>query len=57
MKRIFNLKKNVAQKWYLNFRAGFNGEECLLKTICETSAHPFAEHNGILGDIMHIAFT
>lgn len=43
--------------FYTIFRAGFNGEECLLKAICETAAEPFAEHNGVLGDIMHIVFT
>ncbi|XP_055326699.1 uncharacterized protein LOC129580378 [Sitodiplosis mosellana] len=37
--------------------AGFNGEECVLKTICETSDNPFAEHNGVLGDILHVIFT
>ncbi|XP_031628577.1 uncharacterized protein LOC116344249 isoform X2 [Contarinia nasturtii] len=37
--------------------AGFNGEECLLKTICETAEQSLAEHNGVLGDIVHIIFT
>lgn len=41
----------------IDFRAGFNGEECVLKAICETADQPFAEHNGVLGDIMHIIFT
>lgn len=38
------------------FRAGFNGEECLFKAICEAAEHPFGDYNGVLGDIVHIIF-
>lgn len=38
-------------------RAGYDGRECLLKAICETTQHPLEEHNGVLGDIVHILFT
>lgn len=37
--------------------AGFNGHECLLRTICEAAEIPLGLHNGVLGDIMHIVFT
>lgn len=36
---------------------GLNGRQCLLKTICEVSAIVLGEHNGVLGDIVHIIFS
>ncbi|GLV45051.1 uncharacterized protein CBL_14376 [Carabus blaptoides fortunei] len=32
---------------------GFPGQNCLLRTICEAASSSF-EHNGILGDLIHI---
>ncbi|XP_011166500.2 uncharacterized protein LOC105200564 [Solenopsis invicta] len=36
--------------------SGYSGRECLLRAICETSAFPL-QHNGLIGDIMHVIFT
>lgn len=38
-------------------RNGFHGKYCLLKAICEAAEIPFGEHNGVLGDIIHIILT
>ncbi|XP_021934668.1 uncharacterized protein LOC110837128 isoform X2 [Zootermopsis nevadensis] len=40
-------------------RFGFNGRECLLRTICEVSAYELHrnKHNGLFGDLFHIVFT
>ncbi|XP_065169573.1 uncharacterized protein [Atheta coriaria] len=35
---------------------GFPGKNCLLRTICEASEET-VQHNGVLGDILHIIFT
>lgn len=36
---------------------GLNGRQCLLKTICEVAAIALGDHNGVLGDIVHIIFS
>lgn len=41
----------------LIFSQGMRGRKCLQKAICDTSANPVTEHNGIIGDIVHIIFT
>lgn len=41
---------------FCDLRAGFNGEECLFRAICEAAEQPFGDHNGVLGDIVHIIF-
>ncbi|KAH8408078.1 hypothetical protein KR222_009227 [Zaprionus bogoriensis] len=35
---------------------GYNGSACLLRAICEVSAAPLDEHNGVLGSIFKILF-
>ncbi|KPU76908.1 uncharacterized protein Dana_GF27681 [Drosophila ananassae] len=35
-------------------RSGFQGESCLLRLICETTAAQLDEFNGVLGSIMHV---
>ncbi|KAH8233542.1 hypothetical protein KR026_009565 [Drosophila bipectinata] len=35
-------------------RSGFQGESCLLRLICETSAAQLDEFNGVLGSIVHV---
>lgn len=52
------MKMSYGYCWMENtFSAGFNGHECLLRTICEAADLPLGLHNGVLGDIMHIVFT
>ncbi|KAG4071221.1 hypothetical protein HA402_008956 [Bradysia odoriphaga] len=36
--------------------SGLNGNECLLKAICETAAHSFGQHNGVIGSVVDILF-
>ena len=36
---------------------GMDGKKCLLLAICESSRLPFLEHNGILGNILHVILT
>ncbi|KAG6801303.1 hypothetical protein HZU73_03424 [Apis mellifera caucasica] len=36
---------------------GYQGHECLLRAICETSEHSLLRHNGLIGDILHVIFT
>ncbi|XP_055605717.1 uncharacterized protein LOC129753896 [Uranotaenia lowii] len=36
---------------------GYNGTACIHKSICEAPEMRLHEHNGVLGDIMHVAFT
>ncbi|XP_017068744.1 uncharacterized protein LOC108106289 [Drosophila eugracilis] len=38
-------------------RSGFQGETCLLRLICETSAAQLDEFNGVLGSVMHVLFS
>ncbi|XP_065079649.1 uncharacterized protein LOC135702507 [Ochlerotatus camptorhynchus] len=38
-------------------RLGFNGKRCILRAICEASDTPLCEHNGVLGDLIHILLT
>ncbi|EAT39491.1 AAEL008711-PA [Aedes aegypti] len=38
-------------------RLGLNGKRCLFRAICETADNPLYEHNGILGDLIHILLT
>ncbi|XP_033607307.1 uncharacterized protein LOC111864374 [Cryptotermes secundus] len=40
-------------------RFGFDGRECLLRTICEVTGNSLYENkqNGLLGDLVHIIFT
>ncbi|XP_022225111.2 uncharacterized protein LOC111075897 [Drosophila obscura] len=38
-------------------RSGFQGEACLLRLICETSAGELNELNGVLGSLMHVLFS
>ncbi|KXJ77075.1 hypothetical protein RP20_CCG008362 [Aedes albopictus] len=35
-------------------RTGLDGKKCLLRAICEAAETPLLEHNGIIGDVMHI---
>ncbi|EAT47137.1 AAEL001728-PA [Aedes aegypti] len=35
-------------------RTGLDGKKCLLRAICEAAEMPLGEHNGIIGDVMHI---
>lgn len=34
-----------------------DGKKCLLLAICESSKTSFLEHNGILGNILHVVLT
>ncbi|KAH8348220.1 hypothetical protein KR084_005507, partial [Drosophila pseudotakahashii] len=38
-------------------RSGFQGESCLLRLICETSAAQLDEFNGVLGSLVHVLFS
>ncbi|XP_017860733.1 PREDICTED: uncharacterized protein LOC108612366 [Drosophila arizonae] len=38
-------------------RMNLNGRQCVLKSICESSAAPFDERNGLLGELLHILLT
>nr|XP_029718400.1 uncharacterized protein LOC109425561 [Aedes albopictus] len=38
-------------------RLGLNGKRCILRAICETADNPLYEHNGVLGDLIHILLT
>lgn len=41
-----------------NSREGFDGRECLLKSICENAVDSlFQEANGVYGELLHIVFT
>ncbi|XP_076763337.1 uncharacterized protein LOC143430798 [Xylocopa sonorina] len=44
----------VVENKFANY--GYQGHECLLRAICETSEHPL-RHNGLIGDILHVIFT
>ncbi|KAJ6647041.1 hypothetical protein Bhyg_02259 [Pseudolycoriella hygida] len=37
-------------------RSQLNGNDCLLKAICETAAHTFGEHNGVIGSVVDVLF-
>lgn len=39
------------------FRAGYKGEACLLKLICESNHFDVGQHNGILGNVFHVLFS
>lgn len=52
----FISKFNSIYSIWCSNRAGFDGEECLFKAICEAAEQPFGDHNGVLGDIVHIIF-
>ncbi|XP_069694380.1 uncharacterized protein [Periplaneta americana] len=39
------------------YRYGYDGRECLLKCICETSNTPLHNKTGLLGDLLRILFT
>ncbi|XP_034101967.1 uncharacterized protein LOC117566535 [Drosophila albomicans] len=41
----------------LALRMKLNGRQCVLKSICESSAAPFDERNGLLGELLHILLT
>ncbi|KAH8370802.1 hypothetical protein KR093_005033 [Drosophila rubida] len=41
----------------LAHRMQLNGRQCVLKSICESSAAPFDERNGLLGELLHILLT
>ncbi|KAH8306023.1 hypothetical protein KR018_011191 [Drosophila ironensis] len=64
--RIFidKLKRYVAETNYIRHikniyisRSGFQGESCLLRLICETSAAQLDEFNGVLGSLVHVLFS
>ncbi|XP_034481405.1 uncharacterized protein LOC117787069 [Drosophila innubila] len=38
-------------------RMHLNGRQCVLKSICESSAAPFDDRNGLLGELLHILLT
>ncbi|XP_023178406.2 uncharacterized protein LOC111604539 [Drosophila hydei] len=38
-------------------RMNLNGRQCILKSLCENSAAPFDERNGLLGELLHILLT
>ncbi|KAF3429488.1 hypothetical protein E2986_06887 [Frieseomelitta varia] len=44
----------VVENKFVNY--GYQGHECLLRAICETSEHSL-RHNGLIGDILHVIFT
>nr|XP_012151352.1 PREDICTED: uncharacterized protein LOC100877571 [Megachile rotundata] len=44
----------LVEKKFINY--GYQGHECLLRAICETSEHSL-RHNGLIGDILHVIFT
>ncbi|XP_015439508.1 PREDICTED: uncharacterized protein LOC107194403 [Dufourea novaeangliae] len=44
----------VLEKKFISY--GYQGHECLLRAICETSEHRLT-HNGLIGDILHVIFT
>ncbi|XP_055605298.1 uncharacterized protein LOC129753504 [Uranotaenia lowii] len=35
-------------------KIGLDGKKCLLRSICEANDNPMMEHNGILGDLVHL---
>ncbi|XP_059621788.1 uncharacterized protein LOC132265227 [Phlebotomus argentipes] len=37
--------------------SGVRGRACLLRAICEEALEPICEHNGLIGDIIHIILT
>ncbi|KAH8307492.1 hypothetical protein KR044_013330 [Drosophila immigrans] len=41
----------------LALRMQLNGRQCVLKSICESSAAPFDDRNGLLGELLHILLT
>ncbi|CAK9833936.1 hypothetical protein ANTRET_LOCUS10545 [Anthophora retusa] len=45
---------DVVENKFVNH--GYQGHECLLRAICETSEHSL-RHNGLIGDILHVIFT
>ncbi|XP_017758797.1 PREDICTED: uncharacterized protein LOC108549791 [Eufriesea mexicana] len=44
----------VVENKFVNY--GYQGHECLLRAICETSERSL-RHNGLIGDILHVIFT
>ncbi|XP_029038335.1 uncharacterized protein LOC114873798 [Osmia bicornis bicornis] len=44
----------LVENKFINY--GYQGHECLLRAICETSEHSL-RHNGLIGDILHVIFT
>lgn len=41
----------------LALRMHLNGRQCVLKSICESSAAPFDDRNGLMGELLHILLT
>lgn len=37
-------------------KRGVNGQECLLRLICEVNGSDFTEINGVLGSLFHVLF-
>ncbi|EGI67929.1 hypothetical protein G5I_03381, partial [Acromyrmex echinatior] len=49
-------ERQVRKQIIAHYDSGYSGRECLLRAICETSEFPL-QHNGLIGDIMHVIFT
>ncbi|KYN32333.1 hypothetical protein ALC56_13190, partial [Trachymyrmex septentrionalis] len=49
-------ERQVRKQIIVHYDSGYSGRECLLRAICETSEFPL-QHNGLIGDIMHVIFT
>lgn len=47
--------KNILNVIELKFRIGYDGEECLLRMICETAAEDL-QVSGLLEDLFYIIF-
>ncbi|XP_052863184.1 uncharacterized protein LOC128269820 [Anopheles cruzii] len=47
-RRLFRILREHLQN------QNFNGKACLQRIICEASLHPFAEPNGVIGDLVQI---
>lgn len=42
---------------FLNFsRDGYDGRECILRTVCEVAETPL-QHNGLVGELLHLFFS
>ncbi|KYN08162.1 hypothetical protein ALC62_00847 [Cyphomyrmex costatus] len=49
-------ERQVRKQIIARYDSGYSGRECLLRAICESSEFPL-QHNGLIGDIMHVIFT
>ncbi|XP_055706866.1 uncharacterized protein LOC129803954 [Phlebotomus papatasi] len=50
-KKVYKMLESKLQNY------GHPGRPCLLRAICDEAADPINEHNGVLGDVIHIILT